>query len=92
MRVLICILLLAWVIPSYALTVSEEGYLKYTYQLEKLRKERNDLLSQRDAELTAEDSKSKAAQQIISDNYQTLIDTKQGEIDAAQDSLNILIP
>ena len=91
MKVFLVILILALATPVFAVTVDEGNYLKYQLEIEKLVKQRNNLITAKDAELLQSDIDHQAANQVIIDTHQGDINAKQVEIDTMRSNLDNLI-
>jgi len=91
MRIIIVLLILGICTPVFALTTQQEDYIVKQYELDKLKQERLDIISARDAELLIEDQKANTAKQTIMSTYETLIDAKEVEIDAKEGEFNSII-
>ncbi len=90
--VLTLCMILAFVSISYGtLEKNEEDYVKALVALKILVVERDALTEARDAEIAVESDASQVKKEAITNTYKTQIDSKQGEVDAKQADIDILI-
>ena len=91
MKIFVILVILGLAVNCFALTTDEEGYVAKTLELQKLKEQRNALISQRDNSISQEEAKIIQVKDSLIMLYEPQIDVIETQISQKESEINAII-